>query len=309
MRRPLRSRFRLGNRIFCAGALVAAASLPGLAALGAGEPRRGTGQVRIGLVSSLFRDVKPALVQMSLQPFSALVRSQTGLDGRPVVIPDALALGQQLHEDKVQFAVFHGVEFAWAQHKYPDLRPLVIAVNRHRQLRANLVVRHDSPVKAFADLKGKKVALPRGSREHCHLFLERAARTCAGAAREFFGATVVPDDVEAALDDVIRRKVDAAVVDGVALECYQLLKPGCFAGLKVARPSEVFPAAVVAYRPGALDEATLARFRDGLLKAHQNSRTRELMFLWRLTAFEAIPDDYQQNLTEIRKVYPGPEGR
>jgi ABC-type phosphate/phosphonate transport system substrate-binding protein len=300
-----------GSNIFRTGAAALLASLLGLASLlPANEKTEARAEfVRIGMVSSLFRDVKPALIQMSMQPFSSLVRSQTGLDGRPVVIDSALSLGQQLHDDKVQFGVFHGVEFAWAQQKYADLRPLVIAINRHRQLRANFVVRYDSPVKTFADLKGKKVALPRGSREHCHLFLERECRKCADASKEFLGETVAHADIEAALDDVLRRKVDAAVVDGVALESYQLVKPGCYSGLKVAQQSEVFPAAVVAYRQGALDDATLARFRDGLLKAHQNTRTREMMFLWRLTAFEAIPDDYQQNLIEIRKAYPGPEGQ
>jgi ABC-type phosphate/phosphonate transport system substrate-binding protein len=300
-----------GNKICRAGSAALLAAALGLSSVSpaADKSEEEGAFLRIGMVNSLFRDVKPAMMQMSLQPFSSLVRSQTGLDGRPVLIDNALTLGQQLHEDKVQLGVFHGVEFSWAQQKYPDLRPLVIAINRHRHLRANLVVRYDSPIKSFADLKGKKVALPRGSREHCHLFLEREGRKCAGSVKEFFGETVVHADVEAALDDVLRRKVDAAVVDGVALESYELVKPGCYSGLKVAQQSEVFPAAVVAYRLGALDDATLARFRDGLLKAHQNTRTREMMFLWRLTAFEAIPDDFQQNLTEIRKGYPGPGGR
>ena len=44
----------------------------------------------------------------------------------------------------------------------------------------------------------------------------------------------------------IGKKVDAAVVDSVALECYELLKPGCYAGLKVVQQSCIFPAAVVA---------------------------------------------------------------
>jgi ABC-type phosphate/phosphonate transport system substrate-binding protein len=300
-----------GSKIFRVGASALLASVLGLASLlPANEKPEGRAEfIRIGMVNSLFRDVKPALMQMSLQPFSALVRSQTGMDGRAVVIDDALTLGQQLHDDKVQFGVFHGVEFAWAQQKYTDLRPLVIAINRHRHLRANLVVRYDSPIKTFTDLKGKKVALPRGSREHCHLFLEREGRKCAGPSKEFFGETVIHADVEAALDDVLRRKVDATIVDSVALESYQLVKPGCYSGLKVAQQSEVFPAAVVAYRQGALDDATLARFRDGLLKANQNTRTREKMFLWRLTAFEAIPADFQENLTEIRKGYPGPGGQ
>ncbi len=298
-----------GRRIVRAGTVALAVALLGLASLTpASEKEEAQAEIlRIGMVNSLFRDIKPALVQMSMQPFSSLVRSQTGLDGRPVVIDNALTLGQQLHDNKLQFGVFHGVEFAWAQQKYPDLRPLVIAINRHRQLRANLVVRYDSLVKGFADLKGKKLALPRGSREHCHLFLQRECSNGTGKEKDSLGKMVAHPDVEAALDDVLRRKVDAAVVDSVALESYQLLKPGCYSGLKIVQKSEMFPAAVVAYRHGALDDAILARFREGLLKAHQNTRTRELMFMWRLTAFEAIPDGFQQNLIDIRKSYPAPE--
>lgn len=298
------------SRILRTGAVVVAASLLGLATLPASEKTEEAADIlRIGMVSSLFRDVKPAMMQMSLQPFASLVRSQTGLDGRAMLVGDAMTLGKQLQDGKVKFGVFHGVEFAWAQQKYPELRPLVIAINRHRHLRAHLVVRYDNANKAFADLKGKKIALPSGSREHCHLFLEREARKCGGAPNAVFAKVVVHPDMEAALDDVLRRKVDAAVVDSVALESYKLLKPGCHSGLKIVQDSEVFPAAVVAYRAGSLDDATLARFRDGLVRANQNTRTRELMFMWRLTAFETIPDDYQQNLTAIRKSYPAPAAK
>jgi ABC-type phosphate/phosphonate transport system substrate-binding protein len=298
------------SRILRAGAVALAASLLGLASLPATEKADGAADIlRIGMVSSLFRDVKPALLQMSMQPFSTLVRSQTGLDGRAVLVRDALTLGKQLNDGKLKLGVFHGVEFSWAQQKYPGLRPLVIAINRHRHLRAHLVVRYDNANKSLADLKGKKIALPNGSREHCHLFLEREARKCGGTPKEFFGAVVVHPDMEAALDDVLRRKVDAAVVDGVSLESYKLLKPGCHSGLKIVLESEVFPAAVVAYRAGALDDATLARCRDGLVRANQSTRTRELMFMWRMTAFETIPDDYQEILTAIRKSYPAPTGQ
>jgi ABC-type phosphate/phosphonate transport system substrate-binding protein len=296
------------SRVFSAAAAALAASLLGLGPPSTASEKEGqpAGYVRIGMVNSLFRDISPATRQMSLQPFSSLVRSQTGLDGRPVLAGDALALARQLQENKVQFGVFHGVEFAWAQEKYPDLRPLVIVINRHRHLRAHLVTRYDSPTRSLADLKGKKLALPRGSREHCHLFLDRFCSKGGTTAKAYFGEVVVHPNIEEALDDVLRRKVDAAVVDGVSLECYQKLKPGCHSALKAVERSPVFPAAVVAYRQGAVDGGKLAQLRDGLIKANQNTRTRELMFQWRLTAFEAVPADYQQTLTAIRKTYPCP---
>ncbi len=285
--------------------LALAACLLGLAPLAA-TSNEGAGAVRIGLVSSLFRDVPPALVQFSMKPLASLIQTQTGMSGQAVVAGDALNLAGLLNEGKVQLGVFHGVEFAWAQEKYPQLRPLVICINRQRNLKAHLVTKHDSAVKCFQDLKGKSLSLPRRSREHCHLFLERECRGCGAAPKDLFSEVIAHADVEEALDGVVSGKVAAAVVDGVSLESYEVLKPGNYSGLKIVRDSHTFPAAVIAYRVGALDEATLNRFRDGLIRAHQNTRSRELMYMWRLTAFEPVPADYQRTLTEIRKVYPAP---
>ncbi len=263
--------------------------------------------MRIGLVTSLFRDVPAPLVEMAKQPFKTLMRDQTGLRGTLVVGGDALALGKQLDQNQVQLGVFHGIEFAWAQVKYPELRPLMVAVNRQRELYANVVVREDSTAAGFADLKGQKLSLPRRSREHCHLFLNRLASAAGGSPATFFSKIVQHANVEDALDDVLRGKVQAAVVDSVALECYEQVKPGCYARLKVLNKSEVFPAAVIVYRQGALDAATLRTFRDGMINANQTARGRDLMAIWKLTAFEPVPGNFQQTLDNIRRAYPNPE--
>jgi ABC-type phosphate/phosphonate transport system substrate-binding protein len=96
------------------------------------------------------------------------------------------------------------------------------------------------------------------------------------------------------------------VVDSVSLHCYEQVKPGCFARLRVLHKSECFPAAVIVYRKGALDADTLERFKSGMITANQNERGRELMTLWKLTAFEAVPDDFEQVLAGILKTYPTP---
>jgi hypothetical protein len=68
----------------------------------------------------------------------------------------------------------------------------------------------------------------------------------------------------------------------------------------------VFPAAVVAYHPGVLSDETLQRFREGMLNANKGALGRQFMALWKLTAFEAIPEDYEQTLIQILKAYPLP---
>jgi ABC-type phosphate/phosphonate transport system substrate-binding protein len=293
--------------------------IPGLAALAVGlavlaarapgqQAQSPPGAVKIGMVSSLFRDLPPSLIQVLTPPFQSLMREQTGLEGELVTVGDSQDLAKRLNDKQVQLGVFHGFEFAWAQQKHPELKPLVIAINRHRTLRAFVVVREDSTAAGLADLKGKTLSQPRRSREHCLLFLDHECRALGAEPKEFFGKVVNHNSTEDALDDVLRDVVQAALVDSVALESYQQIKSGCFARLKILKQSEVFPAAVVAYRNGVLDEATLGKFRDGMISANQSVRGRELMAMWKLTAFEKMPADFQKTLDNILKAYPAPEG-
>jgi ABC-type phosphate/phosphonate transport system substrate-binding protein len=271
------------------------------------EQHEAADAVQIGMVHSLFRDVPAPLVQVLMRPFAALMEAQTGMTGRLVEGGDALALGRQLADDKVQLAVFHGFEFAWARQQYNALRPLVIAVNQERHLRALLLVRDDCKATRLADLKGTTLALPRGSREHCHLFLERRCQHNGGKPTELFARTTTPANAEDALDDLVDNDVQAAVIDQVAFDCFKRRKPGRAAALRVLLRSEVFPAAVIAYRPGALSDESLDRFRDGMLSANKNATGRQLLTLWKLTAFEPVPEDYDDTLAGILKAYPPPK--
>jgi ABC-type phosphate/phosphonate transport system substrate-binding protein len=286
------------------GLILLAAVLPGLATPAAENEAAPAAAVRIGLISTLFRDTPAPVVQALMEPFGTLMESQTGVSGRLIAGGDAETLGRQLKEDRLQLAVFHGIEFAWAQQKFPDLRPLVLAVNRHRILHAHLLVRDDQGAANLAALKGKVLALPRRSREHCRVFLDRCCQDLGQEPKDFFGKITTPPNLEEALDELVRGNVDATVVDGVALECYQEEKPACFARLKTLKKSEPFPPAVLAYRPGALDEATLTRFRTGLLNAHQNTRGRQLLSLWKLTSFERVPNDFAALVAAVAKAYP-----
>jgi ABC-type phosphate/phosphonate transport system substrate-binding protein len=265
-----------------------------------------TGLVRIGLISSLFSDVPEPTVMAMMQPLSALMEAQTGVGGELVACGDADNLGQQLSEDKVQLGVFHGIEFAWARQKHPELRPLVIAVNEQQHLRAVLIIRADGKIGDLGDLQQKVLAFPHQSREHCQLFLRRRCQEFKKEPANFFAKVTNPANAEDALDDVVDGTVQACIVDSLSLDCYKRRKPGRFHRLKILQSSEVFPAAVVAFRAGILDEATLARVRDGMINANRTVAGKQLMTLWKLTSFEPVPADYDQTLTEIVKVYPAP---
>ena len=280
----------------------------------AGLPAPGTARgadnnlngVRIGMVNSLFRDVPESTLAAMMTPFGAVMQAQTGVRGELVPGGDVNVLADQMAQDKIQLGVFHGIEFAWARLKHPELRPLAVAVNQDRHVRAMLVVRVDNPSVEALQLHDQILALPQQSKLHCHLFADKCCDASHKCAAQFFGKVTTPPNSEEALDDVVDKVAAAAVVDGVAFESYKRRKPGRVSKLRVVLTSEIFPTAVIAFKPGSVDEATLNKFREGLVGANHNIMGRQMLTLWKLTAFEAVPDDYETTLVEIIKTYPPP---
>jgi ABC-type phosphate/phosphonate transport system substrate-binding protein len=262
--------------------------------------------VRVGMAESLCRDTPRPILLAMVPPFRSLMRSLTGLECDLNVGVPAPDLGERLAGGKLQLGLFQGIDYAWAFQKDPQLRPLAVVVNEKPYLRALLVVAADSAAAGFADLKGQSLAVPRHSHEHCYQFLGRCCREQGSEPRRFLSELAKPDNAEDALDDVVDGVVGAAVVEEVPLEHFRRRKPGRYARLKVLRRSEKFPASVVAYRAGDLDEQTLKKLRDGMLAAHRDPVGRQFLTWWRMTAFESIPAEYEQTLRDIVKIYASP---
>jgi ABC-type phosphate/phosphonate transport system substrate-binding protein len=272
----------------------------------AAELSRASG-VQIGVLDSLFPDTPRASIPARVRPLKGLLDTQTGLNCELSVQDDACELGQALETGKVQLGVFHGVEFAWARTKYPNLKPLVVAVSA-KALRAYLVVRKDSSVTSLADLEGKTVALPCRSRAHCHLYLEHLARGDGEHSRPRSSKIVKPKCLQIALDQVARGDVAAAIVDRSGLDWYREQRPSGYANLKIVQESQEFPPGVIAYCPGMVDENTLARVRSGLLTAGQTQRGATILECAQIKQFANASPDLDQALTQIVKAYPPPSG-
>jgi ABC-type phosphate/phosphonate transport system substrate-binding protein len=266
-----------------------------------------TPAVRISLVSSLFRDTSNSLIDLLARPMMALMETQTGLtpDLQPSI--DAQTLAKQLQDGRTDLGVFHGFEYAWVRQAYPDLKPLVVIQGSLPTLHAYLVVRHDCKAITDADLKGKILSLPRRSREHCHLFLERCC--CGGAkqAKDFYSRICTPSDPDDALRDVVDGRVQAAIVDQANLEEYRKNKPERAKLLRVLIRSEPFPSGVIVYHSGSVPEKTLQRFRDGMITAHHTDRGKQLLKLCHINCFALVPESYEDQLQAISKAYPSPK--
>jgi ABC-type phosphate/phosphonate transport system substrate-binding protein len=260
--------------------------------------------LRIGIPQSVFRDVPPTLLTFAGETFKDLMKSQTGLEGEVALDADALAIAKSIDAGKLHVGVFLGHEFAWGRDKYPELTPLVCSVPRPPEVQAYLLVRWDCKAAHLGDLKGAKLALATGTRDHARLFLER--RKAAEMAGGGFTTTVKAASVHDAINQVIDGEADVTVADHASWNYFQKLYPGASQNIRVLSRSEVFPPSVIAYKKGALPDETVRRLREGLLTAHQKSRTAKIMNLIKVEKFNEVPADYEDALKACLKAYPAP---
>jgi ABC-type phosphate/phosphonate transport system substrate-binding protein len=244
-----------------------------------------------------------------MDTLKSFIKEETGLNNEIVRQKDWQELAEQLSGKKLQLGVFQGYEFAWAQEKYPDLKPLAVAINVYQYPVAYVVTRRDNAAKDFAGLKGQALAAPATGAGFLRLFVDRQSEANEKKATDFFSKITTPDNVEDALDDLVDGKVQAVVVDRAGLEAYKRRKPGRFKQLKEVAQSKPLPPAVVAYYDSVLDKATLKRFKDGLLGAAKKEKGQTLLTLFRLTGFEGVPGDFGRVLADTRKAYPPPDGK
>lgn len=266
-----------------------------------------TGELKIGMLSGMFRDQQPVVIQALAKPFRDLMTKHTGYTGDVEVVDDPHTLTDRLKENKVQLGVYHGFEFAWAQKKCDDLVPLIVTCPPGGCVQGLVVVPADCPAKSLSDLKDSDVFIPRGAKAHTLVFLDKLRDGLGDDdAKPAAKTDQTPEDV---LNLVATGKAKAALVDGCAWEGYKVLHPGGSKALKVLAKSEEFPPAVVCYRKGTLTDAQVKQLREGLTASSKTPTGKMLMTLWNLKGFEAPPKGYQTALDDILKAYPTPKAK
>ncbi len=240
----------------------------------------------------------------ALDSLQGLIKDETGFDNNIVRQKDWVELAQKLTKKELQVGVFQGYEFAWAQQKFPNLKPLALAVNVYRYPVVYVVVKTDSKAKDFSGLNGQTVALPATGQRYLRFFMERQSQALGKDWQAFFSKIVQKENSEDALDDVVDGVVQATAADRATLEAYERRKPSRFKQLRPIAQSQALPPTVIAYSENALDMATLQRFRQGLLDAGEKERGRMLLTMFKLTSFGPVPDDFDKVLAESRKAYP-----
>lgn len=267
------------------------------------EKNQKTPDVKIGLLEPMFKDVPEALVQAGAIPFQKMIQEKTGIKGSVELVTDYKILASRMKDGKIDIAVFHGFEYAWVK-ETPGLVPLVVTMPNCGKVQACLVVNAKSAATGPKELKGSCIAIPRGSKAHCEMFLERTRESLpAGDCCPMKPAGQTPEETLCA---VARGECEAALVDVASLLALEKNLPGAHKRLKVLMRSEELPSAVIVYRKGALSEADVNRVRTGLLECVKTPIGQTFAMFWQLKGFHDYTPEYNKTVEQCLKAYPPP---
>jgi len=257
--------------------------------------------LRIGTSNNMTGDKSGKKEESALVTLKDFIKEETGFSNTIEQQKDWRQLAERMAKGELHLGAFQGYEFAWAQQKYPKLKPLALAINVHLYPSAYVVVPKASTAKKVADLKGKPFALPATGHSYLRLFLEHEAGT--PNLEAFFAKISAPDNFEDALDDVVDGNVQGGIADRAALEAYKRRKPGRFNKLRELAHSQPFPPVTIAYYDNVLDAQTRKTFQNGVFAASKKEKGEMMLTLFKLTGFEHVPSDFEKVLTRTRKLY------
>jgi ABC-type phosphate/phosphonate transport system substrate-binding protein len=294
---------RLARRVLLAGAVALAPLLAFSGAAVNGQQGK-LDVLRIGSSGTLNPSGGKQDEKSSLDTLKAFIKDETGLDSEIERLKTWQELLDKMAKGQLQVGVFQGFEYAYAQEKHPDLKPLAVSVNVYVYPVVYVVTGRDNKAKDFAGLQGQSLALLADSPGYVRLFIDRQCEAAGKKTDAFFSKIETRDNYEVALDDAVDGVVAAAAADRAALDAFKRRKPGRFNKLKPVAQSQPLPPAVVAYYGNHLDEATRKQFRKGLLEAANKEKGQTMLTLFRLTGFQEPPADFEKVLADTRAAYP-----
>jgi len=265
--------------------------------------------LRIGTSGTLSEEVSGPKEKSAMETLKRFIKDQTGLDNEILRQKDWRELTDKLAKGQMHLGVYQGYEFAWAQEKNADLKPLALAVNVELYPIVYVITQKTSKTKDFAGLQGQTLALPATGQRYLQLFIEHQCQAAGKTPEKFFSKITHPDNIEDAIDDVVDGVVNVAVADKSALEAFKRRKPARFAKLKEVAKSQRLPPVTIACFGKFVDDATLSRLKDGLLGASKKEQGETVLTLFRLTGFQLPPDDFGKILAETRKTFPPPPAK
>jgi len=210
---------------------------------------------------------------------------------------------QLLDDGGVDVAFLCGLPYSRKVDRLELLGAPVMAALRYRDRPVyftDVIVRRDSPVRSFRELRGRVWAYNDGDSNSGYV-VPRDHLLTLGETRGFFGDVIASGSHQQSIRLVLDRKADASGIDSTVLELEQAQQPDVARGLRVVEsigPCPIPPVVVAARRP----EALKARLREVVLGMHGDPEGRAILADGRIARFVPVRDaDYDPIREMLRR--------
>ncbi len=208
-----------------------------------------------------------------------------------------------LDDGGVNVAFLCGLPYSRRVDRLALLGAPVMAALRYRDRPVyftDVIVRRDSPVRSFRELRGRVWAYNDGDSNSGYV-VPRDHLLTLGETRGFFGDVIASGSHQRSIRLVLDGKVDASGIDSTVLELEQAQQPDVALGLRVVEslgPCPIPPVVVAARRP----EALKARLREVLLAMHADPAGRAILADGLIARFVPVRDaDYDPIREMLRR--------
>lgn len=265
-------------------------------ALVAASLAAGCGRSEAPLTLALTPSRDPTALQEAGDAFATTLTRLSGVAVRAQVASDYAGVVEALRSRRVDLAFVHPVGYVLANREAGCLMLVRDIWQGKTAYTARLYVRKDRGIRRVDDLRGKTVAFvdPASSSGYIYpmVLLMKAGLVRDRNPKTFFKEALFAGTHEAALQSVLRGRVDAAASFDKAPELY-LKDPALVAQLDFVGETPPIPEAGICARPGLPAEA-LAKIKRALLAIKGPEHAALLKQIYDIDGFiEASDADYE----------------
>jgi ABC-type phosphate/phosphonate transport system substrate-binding protein len=283
--------------------MLAAILLGGLPASVSADQDDGMPRVlRSGFLQRVLYDADPRDAKAALEVHSREVSRYLGLTAPPMVVmfADMASMAKAIRGGEIELATMPTIEYLRIREKVPLIPSFVSANNNGLGQRYVVIVRKESGIRSFSDLKGKSVLLPLVAKHELgHLWLETLLMQAGkGGADSFFRQVRESPKISHAIMGVFFRQADAAIVTRAGLDTSRQLNPQLETQLTVLAESGNLSDGVTCMIP-----ATPEKFRNSLSRAiihlNETSGGRQLYTIFQTSGVIPFKPAYLEGLEEL----------
>jgi phosphonate transport system substrate-binding protein len=218
---------------------------------------------------------------------------------------------QMLDHGEIDLCWICGLPYVDKVDRSAAIAPCVAPVMRHPRYGgaavyfSDVVVRVDSPIRAFPDLRHKAWAYNE-PRSHSGFNLVRYHLALHGLPFKFFGEILEAGSHQAALEMILAGTATGAAIDSSVLEAEMRARPNLADEIRVVLtlgPSPSPPWVVSTRMPARLR----ARLTDLLASLHCSSEGRSILDIWGVDRLQPVNDAFYDPIRHMARIALGAE--